>query len=98
MLSQAGNSSEQKGNPENFLTEANTPTQSVDQSERIDDQLGPGDLHYLIIDDEHLHPFGNHVGALVVRLVAEAGARETTLTGLGGVEAGVKLEQEVEHS
>ena len=98
MLSQVGNSSEEKTEPEYFLTEADTAAQSVDESEGVDDQLGPGDLHYLVVDDEHVHPLGLHVGALVERLVGHCGAGRGTLAGLGGVEAGVKLEQEVEHS
>ena len=97
MLSQVDNSPEEKTEPEYFLTEADTAAQPVDESEGVDDQLGPGDLHYLVVDDEHGHPLGLHVGALVVRLVAEGGAGQRTLAGLGGVEAGVELEQEVEH-
>ena len=97
MLGQPDNSSEQKTEPEYFLTEADTATQSVDESEGVDDQLGPGDLHCLVVDDEHVHPLGLHVGAHVVRLIGEAGAGERTLAGLGGVETGVELEQEVEH-
>ena len=80
------------------LTEADTATQSVDQGEGVGDQLGPGDLHHLVIDDEHVQPLGLHVGALVVCLVGHGGAGRGTLTGLGGVETGVKLEQEVEQS
>ena len=89
MLGQPDNSSEQKTEPEYFLAEADTATQSVDESEGVDDQLGPRDLHCLVVDDEHVHPLGLHVGAHVVRLIGEAGAGEGTLAGLGGVEAGV---------
>ena len=89
MLGQPDNSSEQKTEPEYFLAEADTATQSVDESEGVDDQLGPRDLHCLVVDDEHVHPLRLHVGAHVVRLIGVAGAGERTLAGLGGVEAGV---------
>ena len=69
MLDPGDDSSELQSDPEYFLAEADTSTQSVDQREGVGDQLGPGDLHHLVIDDEHVHPLGLHVGALVVGLV-----------------------------
>ena len=79
MLGEADNSSDQKTDPEYFLTEAYCAPQPVDESEGVDDQLGPGDLHYLVVDDEHVHPLRLHVGALVVGLVAQGGTGQRTL-------------------
>ena len=96
-LNNVGEASEEETHPEYFLTEADTAAQPVDEGEGVDDELGPGDVHHLVVHDEHLHPPCLGVGALVVGLVVEAGAGGGALAGLGGVEAGVKLEQEVEH-
>ena len=96
-LNNVGNASEQESHPEYFFTESNTAAQPVDEGEGVDDELGPGDVHHLVVHDEHLHPPRLGVRALMVGLVVEAGAGRGTLAGLGGVEAGVELEQEVKH-
>ena len=95
-LNNVGEASKQESYPQYFLTEAYTAPQPVDEGEGVDDELWPGEVHHLVVHDEHLHPPGLGVRALMVSLVVEAGAGRGTLGGLGGVEAGVKLEQEVE--
>ena len=95
-LDNVGDASQQESYPEDLLTEPNTAAQPVDEGEGVDDELGPGDVHHLVVHDEHLHPPRLGVRALVVGLVVEAGAGWGTLAGLGGVEAGVELEQEIE--
>ena len=91
-LNNVGEASEEETHPEYFLTEADTAAQPVDEGEGVDDELGPGDVHHLVVHDEHLHPPRLGVRALVVGLVVEAGAGGGALAGLGGVEAGVELE------
>ena len=95
-LQQRPQASNEKSEPEDLLTEADISSQPVDEGEGVDDELGPGDVHHLVVHDEHLHPPRLGVGALVVGLVVEAGAGGGALAGLGGVEAGVELEQEIE--
>ena len=95
-LNNVGDATQQESYPENLLTETNAAAQPVDEGEGVDDELWPGDVHHLVVYDEHLHPSGLGVRALMVGLVVDAGAGGGALAGLGGVEAGVKLEQKVE--
>ena len=68
LLQHCGQTSNEKSQPQNLLTEANAPSQPVDESKGVDDQLGPGHLHYLIVHQEHLESTSLGVSALMVGL------------------------------
>ena len=76
-VQQSSETTQEKSYPQYLLTEPDTPAQSVHQSEGVDDKLGPADVHYLVVDQEHLVPLSLGVSAL--RMAVDRGIVKYTI-------------------